>query len=192
MKNDAQNQVINNKLYINKKVAGFNLIELMAVLIIIAIITLVGVKLKGKAEETQSSQQMIGDVNIMTSAVKNKFGSADDNYSTLSTTTAINMNINNGTSVKVSGTALKSQFSGGTVTLTGDATNGQTFDITYTLVPTEVCQQVIAGVGGTSFQKITAGGTTVYDSIAGIKIIPATTATACGKNANVTMVFTAG
>lgn len=186
------NSKTNNKLNLNKKQSGFTLIELMGGLAIIAVASFFIVKGLGSASDKRNSQQMINDVNSMSSTIKSKFGSADDNYTSLSNTTAIKMNINSGTAVTTSGTTLKNQFSGGLVTIVGDATNGQTFTITYAGVPTEVCQQVIAGIGGTGFQKITAGGTTVYDAIAGTMIKPSTTATACGTNATVSMVFTAG
>lgn len=192
MKVDMKNKLLNRKLKPSKKNSGFTLLEAIAVLVLIAIAAVVAVKQFGKASDSQNSQNMIADINSMSSAVKSKFGSADDNYTSLTTASAITMNINSGTSVKTSGTTLKSQFSGGLVTITGDATNGQTFDISYQGVPTEVCQQVVAGVGGNTFQKITAGGTTVYDAIAGVAIKPSTTATACGKNSTVAMIFTAG
>ena len=179
------------KILNQRRACGFTLLELLGTLAIISVAGFYIVKGLGNAGDNRNAQQMISDINTMTSAIKNKFGSADDNYTSLSTATAITFTINSGTAVKVTGTTMKNQFSGGTVAIAGDATNGQTFTITYTGVPSDACQQVVSGVGSTSFQKITAGGTTVYDAVAGVPIKPATTATACGTNTTVQMVFTA-
>ena len=175
-----------------RKYAGFNAIELSAVLAVIAIAVVATIRIMGGNSDKQNANQMVNDVSTMVSNIKNAYSSSSTGYSTLTTTAAINMKVIPGDlKIPTGGTTVKNQFQGGTVAI-ASASSGDAYTVTYTNVSLAVCNSAINTLGGSSFLTIVVNGTTVFDSVAGTQLDATAVSTACkAGNEKSTIIFTA-
>ena len=165
---------------------GFTLIELMLVLAVIAVGISVAINSMHGNSEKQNSNQMASDVTTMVNNIKNAYSSTTTGYANLTTASAITAKLVPG-DLRVSGGNIYSQFSGGVIKIEPSAEN---FTITYDKVPSAVCNNIIALLGGGVFLKIVVGSTTVYE--VGVTDIDATSvAESCKARVN-NIIFTAG
>ena len=172
------------------KHAGFNALELMLVLAVIAVGIGVAIHTMTGNSNSQNTNQMVSDVTALVSNVKANYTSSTDGYTSVSTDTAVSAGLIP-TDLKLNGTTVQSQFQGGTIEIT-PANSGEAFSITYTSVPSAICNKVVATLAGSAFLTIDVGGTAVYDSVNNIPIVPATISTQCGGSGNTaTIIFTA-
>jgi hypothetical protein len=89
------------------------------------------------------------------------------------------------------GGMIQNQFQGGKVTL-ASGSSGENFTITYSNVPSAICNSAINTMGGSSFLSIDINGTSVYDVNAGTALDGSSVSTACktgGEQSSI--VFTA-
>lgn len=177
---------------IPKKVRGFTLIEALVVLGIAAIVITAVVMKAGSANNKAKAQNMISDVATMVSDVKNAYSSSSSGYDGLTTTVAVNLKVV-APDLPVSSGKVKDQFPNGEVTIQ-EGSSPDFFTITYTNVPSEVCNQVITTLGGATFQSINVNSTPVFDdgntSGTAIVLTPTLVSTACNTNQN-TIIFAA-
>ena len=171
---------------IPKKAQGFTLIEALVVLGIAAIVITAVVMKAGSANNKAKAQNMISDVATMVSDVKNAYSSSSSGYDGLTTTVAINLKVV-APDLPISSGKVKDQFPGGEVSIL-EGSSPDFFTVTYTNVPSEVCNQVITTLGGATFQSIAVNGTTVYDdgntSGTALALTPTNVSTACNTNQN--------
>jgi len=144
------------------KQSGFNALELTLVLAVIAIAIVGVIRVMGNNTDKTNSNQMVGDVGVMVSNIRNAFSSTTTGYKDLTNAAAINMKLVPAVLRHDGKTIIKNQFQGGLVELTGDS-SGDNFNIKYTNVPSTVCSSAVNTLGGASFLKITINGTIVYD-----------------------------
>ncbi len=170
---------------------GFNLIELMLGLAIVATLIVAIVRGSGSNSDKANSQIMTTDVTALVNGIKSAYSSGGNGYNGLDNQTARNLSVVP-TDLPGTGATIKNTF-GGIVTI-ASANSDQAFTITYTLVPPAVCQAVVNGMGGASFNKIEIGGQTVFEnsSSANTPIDPGNVGTQCSAAGNSqTIIFTA-
>lgn len=159
------------------KIAGFNALELMMVLAVVAVATVTVIKTMGSNSDKQHANQMVGNVGTMISNIRNAYSSSNKGYATLTTEAAINMKVIP-QDLRIDGTKIKNQFQGGTVEVAAH-NSGEAFTIIYTNVPQAVCTSVVNSLGGSSFLSIDINSKVVFDAN-GQKPLDATdVATAC-------------
>lgn len=175
-----------------KKQAGFNAIELSLVLAVIAIAVVATIRIMGGNTDKQNATQMVNDVSTIVSNVKNLYSSSTNGYNSLNTTIAIDAKVvPQDLKIPNGGGTIQNQFQGGTVDIIA-ANNGEAFQITYTNVPSAICNSAINTLGGAGFLTITINGTTVYDANAGTSLDAANVASSCKQGAEKSsIVFTA-
>ena len=84
-----------------------------------------------------------------------------------------------------------SKFQGGTVEITSGAANDN-FTITYTNVPSAVCNKAVATLGGATLSNIAINEIIVYDTASQLQLDPTSVGTACSANKDAAfVVFTA-
>ncbi|MCC2624342.1 MAG: type pilin [Burkholderiales bacterium] len=170
--------------------AGFNAIELSLVLGVIAVAVVGVIRIMGGNTDKQNSTQMVNDVSTIVSNVKNAYSSSNSGYSTLSTKAAIDGRMVP-QDLKTANDKIQNQFQGGEVTI--EPGSGDFFTITYTKVPSSICNSAVNTLGGASFLTIVINDQpAVYDVNAGTALDASKVATACsqGKEQS-TVVFTA-
>lgn len=153
---------------------GFTAIELLFALGIIAVATVVIVKLMENNSNKAKAQQMIADVSAITNNVRSAYNGS--NYSGLDTQSAINEKVIPD-DLNISGDTISNQFPGGTISIT--AINDTSFTISYTNVPSSVCNEVITHIGAGEFSSITANDKEVYSGSGTID--PKVVADACSN-----------
>lgn len=169
---------------------GFNALELMLVLAVIAVGIGVALHTMSSNSDKQNSNQMISDVSGLMSNIQNAYASSSGGYADLSTEIAIQAKlVPTDLRLSTDGSSVLNQFQNGTVEVDPSET-GDAFTITYSSVPSAVCNTAVAALAGSGFNKIEVGGTTVYDISAGIAFNPTTLSSAC-DNASNSIVFTA-
>jgi Tfp pilus assembly protein PilE len=172
------------------KYAGFNALELMMVLAVIAIGIGVAIRTMSGNSNKQNTNQMVSDITALVSNIKNSYTSSTSGYTNLTTTSAIQgALIPSDLKVPTGGTTVQNQFQGGTVDI-ASANNGEAFSITYSNVPSAICNSVITSLGASSFVSITVNGTSVYDAVTDPTIDATAISTACNTATN-SLVFTA-
>jgi type II secretory pathway pseudopilin PulG len=172
------------------KYAGFNALELMMVLAVIAIGIGVAIRTMSGNSNKQNTNQMVSDITALVNNVKNAYTSSTSGYSNLTTTSAIEASlIPTDLKVPTGGTTIQNQFQGGTVEV-ASVNNGEAFSVTYTNVPSAICNSVITSLGGSSFVSITVNGTSVFDAVSAPTIDATAISTACNTATN-SLVFTA-
>lgn len=145
------------------KYAGFNAIELSLVLAVIAIAIVGIIRVMADNSNKQSSSQMVNDVSSLVSNIKNAYSSSTTGYENLTTQAAIDGKmIPQDLKIPKDGSSVQNQFQGGLVT-TDAGSSGENFTITYTNVPSAICNTAINTLGGSSFLTISINGTTVFD-----------------------------
>ena len=144
-----------------KKCAGFNALELMMVLAVIAVATVAVVKTMSGNSDKQSSTQMVTDVTAMVFNIKNAYSNSNDGYNTLTQEAVIKMKAIP-QDLRVNGETIKSQFQGGTVEI---AATADTFTITYTQVPQAVCASAVNALGGSAFSSIKINDDEVFNNV---------------------------
>lgn len=172
------------------KYAGFNALELMLVLAVIAIGIAVALHTMAGNSDKQDSNQMISDVSGLVSNIQQAFVSSSGGYASLTTAIAIEAKLVP-TDLRLSsdGTGILNQFQGGSVDIaSGD--DGNNFTITYSNVPSAVCNTGVTSLAGSGLNSIAINGTTVYDSVDTPRIDTATVSSACKETSN-SIVFTA-
>lgn len=148
------------------KYAGFNAIELSLVLGVIAIAVVGVIRIMAGNTDKQNSTQMVNDVSTLVTNIKNAYSSSTQGYSTLSTEAAIDGKmVPQDLKIPAGGTTIQNQFQGGEVKIANQ--NGENFTITYTNVPSAICNSAVNTLGGVSFLSITVNGVAVYDINAG-------------------------
>lgn len=170
------------------KYAGFNALELMLVLAVIAVGIGVAIRTMTGNSNSQNTNQMVSDITALVGNIKSSYTSSTAGYTTLTTDTAIQGTLIP-TDLKTNGTTVQNQFQSGTVALASE-NNGEAFSITYTAVPSAICNKAIVSLASSSFVTISVGGTAVYDAINAPTIDAATVAGAC-NNATNTIAFVA-
>ncbi|MCE3268531.1 MAG: type pilin [Burkholderiales bacterium] len=201
MHNNMKAQVTLNRFGSRRRLryAGFNAIELSLVLGVIAIAIVGVIRVMGGNTDKQNSSQMVNDVSIILSNVKNAYSSSTTGYSTLTTEVAIQSRIvPQDLKISTDGKTVQNQFQSGVVEIASGNTTGDNFTITYTNVPQSICSSAINTMGGSSFLKIDigsgsgTGGVNVYDVNAGKMLDAKEVAEACSANKEKsTIVFTA-
>lgn len=174
------------------KHAGFNAIELSLVLGVVAIAIVGVIRVMGGNTDKQNATQMVNDVSTMVSNIKNAYSSSTTGYSTLNTATAIQGKmVPQDLKIPTGGTTIQNQFQGGTVAI-ANGSNGENFTITYTNVPSAICNSAINTLGGSSFLTIAINSTTVYDVNNQVALDAAKVSTACTTaKEKSTVIFTA-
>ena len=174
------------------KYAGFNAIELSLVLAVIAIALVATIRIMAGNSDKQSSNQMVNDVSTLVSNIKNAYSSSTTGYSTLTTIAAIDGKmVPQDLKIPGGGGTIQNQFQGGTVTIEAGSA-GDNFTITYTNVPTAICNSAINTLGGSSFLSVDINGTAVYDANAGTVLDGTAVSAACKTGGEKsTVIFTA-
>ena len=174
----------------NKKIKGFTFIETLIVLGIAGVILAVVISNSGSANNKSKSQQMVADVTAMAMDIKTAYASSSEGFDGLNTQTAIELKLVAPTLSHTQST-IKNQFPSGTVAIETDSSN-EFFTITYTKVPTEVCNSVITTLGGSGnmFKSITVGSTVVYD-VDGTPLNPSEVGQACSSAEQLDIEFAA-
>lgn len=145
------------------KYAGFNAIELSLVLAVIAIAIVATIRIMAGNSDKQSSSQMVNDVSTLVSNIKNAYSSSTSGYSTLTTQAAIDGKmVPQDLKIPTGGTTIQNMFQGGAVNIAAGS-SGENFTITYTNVPSAICNSAINTLGGSSFLTIEINGTVVFD-----------------------------
>ncbi|HLX52960.1 MAG TPA: type 4 pilus major pilin, partial [Aquella sp.] len=124
--------------------------------------------------------------------IKNAYSSSTTGYTTLTTSVAIDGKmIPQDLKIPSGGTTIQNQFQGGEVKIAAGS-SGENFTITYTHVPSAICNSAINTLGGSSFLSIDINGTTVYDVNAGTALDGKAVSEACktGQEQS-TIIFTA-
>jgi type II secretory pathway pseudopilin PulG len=171
--------------------AGFNAIELSMVLGVIAVAVVGVIRIMGGNTDKQNSTQMVNDVSALVSNVKNAYSSSNSGYSSLTTKAAIDGRVVP-QDLKTANDKIQNQFQGGEVTIEAGG-SGEFFTITYTKVPSSICNSAVNTLGGASFLTIVINGqAAVYDVNAGTALDASKVAAACsdGKEQS-TVIFTA-
>ena len=172
------------------KYCGFNALELMLVLAVIAVGIGVAIHTMTGNSNSQNTNQMVSDVSALVSNIKGNYTSSTEGYANVSTATAIQASLVP-TDLRINGgTIVQNQFQGGEVTIAPE-NSGEAFSITYSAVPSAICNKAVASLAGSSFLTITINsGQPVYDSVNNVSINPEDIATACAGSSN-TITFTA-
>ncbi|MBP9741747.1 MAG: prepilin-type N-terminal cleavage/methylation domain-containing protein [Burkholderiales bacterium] len=170
--------------------AGFNALELMLVLAIIAIAIAVAIHVMAGNSDKQNSNQMISDVSGLMSNIHDAFASSSGGYTSLTTEMAIEAKlIPTDLRLTSDGKGVLNQFQGGKVDV-APGEDGDNFTITYTNVPSSVCNMGIAALAGSGFNSIAVNDTAVYDATTSATVDAADISSACKDTVN-TLVFTA-
>ena len=188
-KNSLHNQLKNRKLPL-LKYCGFNALELMLVLAVIAVGIGVAIHTMTGNSNSQNTNQMVSDVSALVSNIKGNYTSSTNGYADITTATAIQASLIP-TDLKISGgTIVQNQFQAGTIEIAPENT-GEAFSITYSAVPSAICNKAIAALAGSAFLTISInGGTPVYDSVNNVEISPSVIAGECSGSTN-SITFTA-
>ncbi len=176
----------------NLKQDGFNAIELSLVLGVIAIAVVGVIRVMAGNTDKQNSSQMVNDVSTFVSNIKNAYSSSTTGYTTLTTAVAIDGKmVPQDLKIPSGGATIQNQFQGGEVKIAA-GTTGENFTITYTHVPSAICNSAINTLGGSSFLSIDINSTTVYDVNAGTALDGKTVSEACKTGLEQsTIIFTA-
>jgi prepilin-type N-terminal cleavage/methylation domain-containing protein len=173
------------------KHAGFNAIELSLVLAVIAIALVATIRIMAGNSDKQSSNQMVNDISTLVSNIKNAYSSSTTGYSTLTTEAAVDGKMVPQDLKMPGGGTIQNQFQGGTVTVAAGAA-GDNFTITYTNVPTAICNSAINTLGGSSFLMVDINGTAVYDASSSVALDGTNVSAACKSGGEKsTVIFTA-
>lgn len=151
---------------------GFNLIELMIVIGLIALAIMIGFSVYNSTSEKNKVSNFVRDLGTIASGITNTYATSPS-YSGLS-----NAVITAGNTIPAhirgTGTNIKSPWSLSGVTVA--PTNAdQNFQITVTDIPDGSCQEIASQTFST-YDSVTANGTAVTN--------PTTAATACTNGAN--------
>lgn len=163
---------------------GFSLLEVLIVIGLVAILAVVTLNYYNKANAGANVQRVTTDLMAITSAVRDYAGHRPA-YTSVTVENLIKTDKLASSLVNEDGDALVNQF-GGDITVTGAAT---TFDVAYTLVPTNECNSIVTAVAP-NFNVIEVGTTTVKANPSA-QVDPAALATACATTPPVTVTFTA-
>ncbi|MDQ5920324.1 MAG: hypothetical protein QG673_380 [Pseudomonadota bacterium] len=173
-----------------QKYAGFNALELMLVLAVIAVGIGVALHTMSGNSDKQNANQMVSDVATLVSNIENAYGSSTVGYTNLTTASVIEGKLVPA-DLKISSdsTTIQNQFQGGTVT--ADAgTDASNFVITYSNVPSSVCSTAVPTLVGSEFLSISINDTEVYSYDSTPDLDGAVVASACSQLNN-SVVFTA-
>ena len=171
------------------KYAGFNALELMLVLAVIAVGIGVAIHTMTGNSNSQNANQMVSDVSALVSNIKGNYTSSTEGYANVSTATAVQAGLIP-TDLRVNGSTVQNQFQGGEVTIDPE-NSGEAFSITYSAVPSAICNKAVASLAGSSFLTISINsGQPVYDSVNNVSISPETIAQNC-EGASNSITFTA-
>ncbi|MBP9742317.1 MAG: hypothetical protein KBD37_03065 [Burkholderiales bacterium] len=169
--------------------AGFNALELMLVLAVIAVGIGVALHTMSSNADKQDSNQMISDISALVSNIQNAYASSAGGYTDLTTATAIQAKlVPTDLRLSTDGSSVLNQFQSGTVDI-APSDDGSAFTITYSSVPSSVCNTAVAALAGSGFNVIEVEGTAVYDA-SGDAFSPGTLSEACDNPTN-SIVFTA-
>ena len=171
---------------------GFSALELMFVLAVIAVAMVAILKTMGGNGDKVNATNMITDVSSMTQNIKSAYGSSSTGYTGLSNQVALSLKVVPETLPRSGNDGIKNQFQAGTVTIKVDSSDPSLFNITYTNVPSSVCQMVVTQIGSSAFQKIEVGSTKLYDAVEGKLLEIQEVGSACEAAKNkATITFTA-
>ncbi len=188
--NDTNLDVLESQNKLNRipfKQRGFNIMDysLWIALAIIGIALIIG--LYGPLMTTTRSNSIISELNTFQLKIHEVYNGQNTGYSGISSAEVIKSNAYP-TDLNSNGTTLSSTFAG-TINITSDDGNGQTFTVEYAGVPSGVCRAVIgklASAGGWS--EIDVSGTAIWS---GTSTTPtkSNVDSACNAGANVAMKF---
>lgn len=180
-----------------KKQKGFTLLELLAVLIIIAILGMGLYFTLAKVQASSDANTEGKHIDLVTSAVKQLFAGSS-NFGTKDLTPSV---INSGAvpadllatggSTTSNGNTITNKW-GGTITIAPDGVGGGTsnaFTITDIQIPQSVCVKLLSNTGN-NYLVVTANGTQIrkYGDITPID--PTAAVTACNSQTNNSLTFT--
>lgn len=175
-----------------RRQAGFSLIEIGIVLVIVAIIAVLVYSKYSTINNRRIAQAEADRVSQLISNIRARYSQVPD-FNGI--TPAIVINNGAAPSEMVSGTTLKSGWAT-TVSVAPAtlSTANDAFQITYT-VPKQYCSEFVQAAAG-SAQKVTVGSgaspTVIKDDIAGTAYNVAAVGTACSAGATATVNFIAG
>lgn len=151
---------------------GFNLIELMIVIGLVALAIMIGFSIYNAANEKNKVSNFARDLGAIASGIVNTYATSPS-YNGLSNTVIMAGNTIP-SHMRGTGTNIKSPWSLAGVTIA--PTNAdQNFQITVTDIPDGSCQEITSQTFST-YDSVTANGTAVTN--------PTTAATACAAGAN--------
>lgn len=165
------------------KQQGMTLIEGLAFLGIFAVVIGGALMMFGSADSSQKSTQHISELTALRTAMKQLY-QGQGSYGTVNVNNTLNtakkipstIAVNTATTPVTLSTAWN-----GAISVAGATT---TFTVTSTLVPQDVCVQVVAGASNNGWTALSVGGTAVT-----LPATPAAAATACSGATN-TVVLT--
>lgn len=169
----------NDLLKVSRKCYGFNAIELSLVLAVIAIAIVATIRVMAGNTDKQNSNQMVHDVSMLVSNIKNAFSSSQGGYMSLNTEIAIKARVVP-LDLKHNDSEIQNQFQGGKVVITHDDT-GENFTVEYTNVPSAICNSAVNTLGSASFLSIKINDKDVFD-VDTTPLDAATVAEACSAN----------
>lgn len=175
--------------------AGFSLIELLLVIGFIAGALVLAFITYPKVQATNRANTESQHITVISGGIKNLYTTAK-NFSTLTPSVLVNAKIiPDDLTVTGTGTAATiTNVWGGNINVGPDTVSSR-YILTYTAVPASECSKLVTGVG-VNFMKVTVGGTTMFDRLAGstggaVNIDPATITSACNTGGDMnTIVFT--
>lgn len=162
---------------------GASLIEGIAYLVIASLVIGGALALNQNAVSSNSSSQMLRDINAIRSSTQ-QFFMGQGSYGTTSLNNALIVASKIPSSMSVSGSTISTPM-GGTLTVTGNTNN---FRIAITNVPADVCSNLItnASTGWTSVQIGSSTPLTTFP----VSPATATGASACGGTAPFSITWT--
>lgn len=180
-----------NLVGLRSKQGGMVAMDMFMVLGIILALLLISVMVYTMSSSRVNSIQSSQGLSSMTDGIRNIFGRTGAftgiNNATVVAAGVVPKNMNPGT-----GEAITSQWNTKiTVQVSSLGGTDDAFDIIVPGVPKSECATFVSG-SEAMFSRVTVGGTSVKDLTEGVTFNPAATATSCGADGGVEVVFTAG
>lgn len=175
------------QLKLKKKQHGISLMEIIAGLLVVALIIAGALALFSSADSSQKGNQMVADITALRSAVKSVYA-GQGGYGTGSLNNVLK------TAKKIPATMAVGTGNPPTIThtLNGSLTvqgvnGGSQFAIEINNIPTDICVQLLSGSASSGWNSIKVNSSAVITSL---PMTPDTASTNCGTTNTNTITFT--
>lgn len=173
--------------YLSKKHGGYTITEFAIVFIIVTIIAAIAYGVLGPYMTSSRANGLQSELSTFQMKIREAYNGQDTGYTGISVAEVIKSHAYP-TNLNSNGTTLTSSNTG-SITISSDDGNGQSFSIQYGAVPTGVCQSIISkltSAGG--WNEIDVGGSAIWS---GTSTTPKKSDidTQCGTKSTVVMKF---